>query len=249
MIRKKRGYIRDTQQDLLRDYRLFAIACEGGKREPQYFKLFEFLSNRIKVDIIENKIQEQELLQKFETKSAPKWVLDRAVRYIEQEGLLDEDELWFVMDIDRWSLAQIREIITYCEDKPNWNIVLSNPCFEVWLYLHKRNDFSNSKLKRCNDFKTEISTFDAEGYSPLNFIVSIKDAVSNAKALDSNPNNNLPLINETKVYKLVESILNFVSEKHFLEFVEKIHPKLVKENSKKETKLKGKFKKNTSKKK
>ena len=250
MIHKKRGYTRDIQQDLLRDYRLFAIACEGGKREPQYFKLFEFLSNRIKVDIIENKIQNQELLEKFETKSAPKWVLDRAMRYIEQEGLLDEDELWFVMDIDRWSVVQIREIIAYCEDKPNWNIVLSNPCFEVWLYLHKNKNFDNSKLELCNDFKTEISTFDSGGYNPLNFITLIKDAVSNAKRLDSNPDSSVPLIRETKVYKLVESILNFVSEKHFLEFIEKIHPKLIKENSKKETKLKvNKIKKSVSKKK
>ena len=43
MNHKKRGYKRDVGVKL-RDYRLFAIACEGGKREPQYFKLFEHLS-------------------------------------------------------------------------------------------------------------------------------------------------------------------------------------------------------------
>lgn len=159
MIRKKRGYKRETRKDLLRDYKLFAIACEGGKREPQYFQLFEFLSTRIKVDIIEDKIQDEE-------------------------------------------------------------------------------------------FKTEISSFDIEGYNPLNFITLIKNAVSNAKNLDNNPNSDLPSIKETKVYKLVESILTFVSENQFIEFVEKIHPKLIKENSKKETKLKvNKIKKNVSKKK
>jgi len=29
---------------------------------------------------------------KYETKSAPKWLLDRAVKYIEKEGLIDEDD-------------------------------------------------------------------------------------------------------------------------------------------------------------
>jgi len=250
MIRKKRGYKRETQKDLLRDYKLFAIACEGGKREPQYFQLFEFLSIRIKVDIIEDKIQDEELLQKYETKSAPKWVLDRATRYIDQEGLIDEDELWFVMDVDRWSSKQIMEMINYCSDKPNWNIALSNPCFEIWLYLHKKDNFDNSQFKQCSEFKTEISSFDTEGYNPLNFITLIKNAVNNAKTLDNNPNSDLPSIKETKVYKLVESILTFVSENQFIEFVEKIHPKLIKENSKKETKLKvNKIKKDVSKKK
>ncbi|KQT20885.1 hypothetical protein ASG31_17035 [Chryseobacterium sp. Leaf404] len=232
MIQRKRGYKRETQNNLLRDYKLFAIACEGGKREPQYFRLFEFLSTRIKVDIIEEKIQDEELLQKFETKSAPKWVLDRAVKYIEQEGLIDEDELWFVMDIDRWSLKQIREMINYCLDKPIWNIVLSNPCFEVWLFLHKKENFNNSKSNQCNEFKEEISSFDSEGYNPLNFITLIKDAVINAKALDTNPVNEIPSLKETKVYKLAESILKFVSEKQFTEFVKEKHPQLIKESIK-----------------
>ena len=56
--RKKRGYSRDVPQELVRDYRLFAIACEGGKREPDYFKLFEHFSKRVKVDVIEKKFLE-----------------------------------------------------------------------------------------------------------------------------------------------------------------------------------------------
>ncbi|SHE99871.1 RloB family protein [Chryseobacterium takakiae] len=238
MIHKKRGYKRETQKDLLRDYKLFAIACEGGKREPQYFRLFEFLSTRIKVDIIEEKVQDEELLQKFETKSAPKWVLDRAVKYIEQEGLIDEDELWFVMDVDRWTSKQLREMIDYCSDKPNWNIVLSNPCFEVWLFLHRKENFNNSKSIQCKEFKDEISNFDSEGYNPLNFITLIKDAVIHAKTLDSDPNNEIPLLKETKVYKLIESILKFVSKKQFTEFVNEKHPQLIRESLKKGNKNK-----------
>ena len=36
-MRKKRGYSREVE--LVRDYKLFAIACEGGKRESEYFIL------------------------------------------------------------------------------------------------------------------------------------------------------------------------------------------------------------------
>ena len=50
MERKKRGYKRLV--DKKRDYRLFAIACEGSVRERDYFERFEVLSTRISVDLI-----------------------------------------------------------------------------------------------------------------------------------------------------------------------------------------------------
>src|ERR1700748_2604146 len=134
-MHKKRGYKRETPIELVRDYKLFAIACEGGKREPEYFKVFRFLSKKIAVDVIEEIVNEDEALSINPNKSAPKWVLNRALRYIEKEGLSDEDELWFVMDVDRWKVDQLREIANYCDQYSNWHIVLSNPCFEVWLYF------------------------------------------------------------------------------------------------------------------
>ncbi len=37
---KVRGYTRDVPEDKVRDYSLFAIACEGAEREPEYFRPF-----------------------------------------------------------------------------------------------------------------------------------------------------------------------------------------------------------------
>ncbi|MBN9293653.1 MAG: RloB domain-containing protein [Flavobacteriia bacterium] len=230
--RKKRGYSRELPQELVRDYRLFAIACEGGKREPDYFKLFEHFSTRVKVDVIEKKVLDEELFHKHETKSSPKWVLDRAIHYVEQEGLIDEDELWFVMDIDKWEISQLHEIIQYCNEKENWNVVLSNPCFEVWLYLHKKDNFDSTESKKCDEFKFEISEFDKGGYNPLNFIYEIRTAYENAKKLDSDSNNQMPKLLETKVYLLTESIFKFVSEKQFEDFLNIKLPKLISEQRK-----------------
>lgn len=47
---KVRGYTRDVPQEKVRDYSLFAIACEGTDSEPDYFCLFNGI-DRIKVDI------------------------------------------------------------------------------------------------------------------------------------------------------------------------------------------------------
>ncbi|HND49180.1 MAG TPA: RloB family protein [Anaerolineales bacterium] len=153
---KKRGYDRDTPNELLRDYKLFAIACEGSKREPDYFNVFQYISKKIKVDLIQDYVSDEELLEIHDNRSAPKWVLDKAMKYIEKNDLKDEDDLWFVIDKDRWSEEQIRTLAAYCDRYRNWNLVISNPCFEIWLYFHNKSNISLSSSLSCTDFKKEI---------------------------------------------------------------------------------------------
>lgn len=78
---KVRGYDKNVEQEKTRDYSLFAIACEGTEREPEYFRPFSMI-DRIKVDIIENRIGKRD--------SAPKKVLERVQRYIEEVGLSEK---------------------------------------------------------------------------------------------------------------------------------------------------------------
>lgn len=228
MGHKKRGYKRDTPVELVRDYKLFAIACEGGKREPGYFNVFQHLSSKIKVDVIENYVTDDEMFRKYETNSAPRWVLDRAMRYIEKNDLKDEDDLWFVIDKDRWTDSQIRELASYCDKYPNWHLVISNPCFEVWLYFHKKDDIKSSNSVSCNDFKKEISSFEKGGYHPLKFIPDFQKAITNAKANDSDVNHFMPNVNETKVYQLGEAILAQVHNTDIIEFISVTMPRLIK---------------------
>jgi len=225
MMRKKRGYKREV--GLVRDYKLFAIACEGGKREPEYFKIFRLMSNRIAVDVLGDYATDGEVSTGYSNKSAPKWVLDRALKYIEKEGLNDEDDLWFVMDVDRWSVEQLRQIADYCEQYPNWHIVLSNPCFEVWLYFHKKSNINISPSNSCNDFKSEISTFEKGGYHQLKFIPSINDAINYAKAADSDKNYFLPNIKVSKVYQLGEALIKVIGKNGFDQFIKNKLPDLI----------------------
>ncbi len=216
-MRKKRGYQRDTPLKLVRDYKLFAIACEGGKREPEYFRLFEYMSRKVTVDIIEDKINEQELKDKYETKSAPKWVLDRAVKYIEKEGLTDEDDLWFVMDKDRWTNEQLQTIADYCNDYPNWHIVISNPCFEVWLYFHKKSELLENISPKA--LKNAISKLEKGGYNPYTFIPDLPKAIHNAKKANIDKKHFMPNTGETKVYQLGEALIEVIGKNDFETFL------------------------------
>ena len=224
---KQRGYIRDIPNELVRDYKLIAIACEGSDREPDYFNVFKYLSKKIKVDIIEDHLNSENEGNKKSTKSSPKWVLDKAISYISNNNLLEEDELWFVIDVDRWSEEQIRELAQFCDDHVNWNLVISNPCFEVWLFFHKSAKINESKSSTCQEFKYEISQFDKAGYDNLTYIGSILTAVENAKLNDSDINHYFPKIKESKVYLLVESIIKSCTKLEFERFINKTIPSLI----------------------
>lgn len=210
---KNRGYKRD--KPYTRDCRLFAIACEGSKREPEYFSVFHHLSNRIKVDVI----KESETHENFSKNSSPKWVLDRAARYADDYDLKEDDELWLVLDVDDWSFDLIKDLSDHCESRSNWHIAISNPCFEVWLFMHMSDKIDESGASTCKEFKTKISEFDSGGYNCIKFIKNVHLAIERAEQLDDNPEYFFPSEKRTKVYKLLKSMIDFAGQREFNEFI------------------------------
>ncbi len=113
MARRNRSYKRGEP---FRDARLFIIACEGEKSEPNYFHTLCKGRRRLKLEI----------LKPTDGESAPSWVLRRAKKYVKSYGLQRHDQLWLVLDRDRWKMEHLREIAQYCSNQ-NRNIALSNP--------------------------------------------------------------------------------------------------------------------------
>ena len=105
---KVRGYTREVPQEKVRDYSLFAIATEGTKREPDYFRLFDGI-DRIKVDIIEPETSDDEDASEKRKASSPSKVLEKVKAYITENQLSadDGDSLWCVIDVDRWPQEQM----------------------------------------------------------------------------------------------------------------------------------------------
>ena len=130
MILKNRLFERKEPE---RDASLFIIYCEGSRREPKYFEYFEKISSRVKLEIIKADSQGNNspsgLLKQakedfFEGKdSLPKYFLGK------------EDKVWFVIDTDRWG-SHIPKLRKECQQRVNWFVAQSNPCFEVWLFYH-----------------------------------------------------------------------------------------------------------------
>ena len=194
MPRKNRGY---KKGEPFRDARLFVIACEGEKREKEYFEALAREQRRVKVKLLPPSPQEK-------GKSAPKWVVSRAASYEEEYGLSPEDNMWLVMDVDRWGKETLLAVAKQCIEA-SWNVAFSNPCFEVWLYLHIE-ELPEDEEWDCKTCKQRLHQLVAGGYDKEHFVPLVSEAIDRAAAADNDPLHHLPPAMSTKVYKLAEEI-------------------------------------------
>ena len=215
MERKKRGYKRLVEKK--RDYRLFAIACEGSVRERDYFECFEVLSSRISVDLIADVDEEGNVIVSHN--SSPEHVLKRAQVYANNTDLIEGDQMWIVVDVDRWPEEQLSILAQECYSR-GWNLAISNPCFEVWLCYHMEEDIPDGgEIKDSGYFKNHLSLLTIEGYSPEVYSPLAFNAIEVAKAKDTNPGMRIPSYKVTHVYRLMEQMKNFSSKSELELFI------------------------------
>ncbi len=248
MSRRNKGLERKSKGQLKDSRKVFVIATEGAETEPAYFDLLDAyvqtnpsLNNRVKVlTLRRDRVDEADvktLLQKRKIgeptskDSAPDYVLQQLENYFEKNALKEEDELWCIVDRDRWTVRPshkglgLKGIARECL-KRGYHFCLSNPNFELWLLLHIKDvhDYSLEqqmdllKNKKGNTSKTplerELSKYLSNGYnkSRLNtadFLPHIQMAIDRAKLLDINPTARwIENALYTKVYRLVEKIIN-----------------------------------------
>jgi len=197
MPRKNRGY---KKGEAYKDARLVVIACEGI-REKIYFEHLIGQSQRIKLEILAPEGEEK-------GRSHPKQVYNRAERFSDEYGLNGKDDsLWLVMDVDRWKRHILHEIIKEVGKKDKWNISISNPCFEVWLYYHLE-EVEPLTAAECKEIKQFIHQSVDGGYKVEIFTEKAFEAVQKAKNADTDLENDFPNLHVSKVYQLVEYLEN-----------------------------------------
>ena len=200
-----------------RDYRLFAIACEGSVRERVYFERFEVLSTRITVDLISDVDEYGNVV--ISSKSSPEHVLNRAQVYADNTNLVSGDQMWIVVDVDRWPEEQLSVLAQECYSR-GWNLAVSNPCFEVWLCYHMETDISDEGRERDSAFfKNHLSTLTIEGYSPDVYAPLAFVAAENARSKDLDPMLRIPPYKVTHVYRLMDQLQQYTSKQEIELFV------------------------------
>ncbi|MTB53114.1 RloB family protein [Lewinella sp. W8] len=196
---KRRGYKR--VDGAFRDRRTFVIVPEGAVTEVDYFTKLAAKQRRVRV---------LPLPPPDRTSSAPVHALRRAIDFVTQGQLERDDQLWIVLDTDRWSEKQLMEVRRACDDK-GWGLTISNPCFELWLYLHFADlpeDFDGGS----KEMKTALKEVCAanNGYRPEEAVKNLHLAIERAASLDTRKDHLLPPRNVTQVYRLAQAIQEFL---------------------------------------
>ena len=185
--------------------KFIVIAVEGKKTEPEYFgKIRDELKNgNIKLEI----------LPPLDGASAPK---NRLADLLSKLKYSKTDSFWLVCDVDRHN--NLHEVIKEAK-KNKIQPIISNPCFEVWLYLY----YGNIKIEDSTVYFDELEKIEQENLdsqkmkeiykkSKVNHHNNHQIAIQKAQELTKNDGAENFLTEKkyrgkTNVYKLVQEIL------------------------------------------
>lgn len=177
-----------------RDATIFIIICEGSHKEPEYFNFFHLLTKKIKVVPVPSS----------KGRTSPAHLIPNAAGAIEKHNSDHGDyELWFVIDVDRWG-NQINALLNEASQN-NWNVAISNPCFEVWLNDHfELHQPPEQKINICKSWKSHVHKVHG-GFDHTKHQTYLERANRNASNKYSETGY-IPDVGKTQLFRLGERI-------------------------------------------
>jgi len=205
ILSRNRSFKREAPS---KEAKLFLIACEGERREGDYFEYFEELDSRVKVKVIRPEDGEN---------NSPIGLVDKMEILLNLENseyeINKDDQIWFVFDTDDWK-EKITEARTKIAKVSNYYIAQSNPCFEVWLYFHftlDKPDFNG--IESSKEWKIYVNKRFPGGFDSTKHPILIKDAIRNSEHNFLRDDKNWPAIGSTEVHFLAIEIYKLLSKK------------------------------------
>lgn len=210
-MRKRKDFVRLED---VRSARLVVIAGEGRYTESIYF-------NAVKNELRAPNVH-VEVLDRNSDESSPERVHRQVADFMRQYNIEDDDELWLVIDRDRWQERMLSQVAQLCTQNSHLHFCMSNPCFELWLLLHledveqyddktknallqnKKNKSGVTWLKKR--MKDLLGSYAESNYDALSLIPYTSVAMDRARRLDNNPQDCWPQSIGSRVYLLMESI-------------------------------------------
>ena len=178
--------------------RLYVIATEGAETEPLYF--YEFNPGRdgnFRIKILGNPNH----------KSGPVEVVKRLLAYERHERPGPDTEYWAIIDRDAWSQAELDEAWKLTMSRKGYHLAMSNPCFELWLWLHLRPNRPFADRHDCQrSLMREWPEFSKGDYDAASLKEKVELACSRAKELDETPDSPWPEQQATRLYRLAEKL-------------------------------------------
>jgi hypothetical protein len=183
----------------------FVIVSGGEKTERNYFKI---ISNhdrfrRIKIEFISDpgKGNPDRLLEVAKYKQ----------EHYQSSQEKEPDKIYIVSDVDHF-ISELLRIKPECE-KLNIHLIISNSCFEVWLYYAYFKEITEfvipgNKLKISRNFRQWMP----HSINPTQAIFKIHTNIFNAKANYVEDTNGIPALFSTNMFLLAEALLPFIKD-------------------------------------
>ena len=196
--------------------RLIVIAAEGRATENIYFEAMRQELCATNVQLV--------VLNREDDNSNPANVHRQIKDFMDEYNILDDDQLWIVIDRDDWKEKMLADIAQLCQQNSNLRFCKSNPCFELWLILHlediedyseedKKNLFENPRLSTHGTWtkyhlRKLMGHYQESDYDPSILLPHVEEAICRAEKLDINPKDRWPQTTGTRVYLLAKSIMD-----------------------------------------
>lgn len=192
---------------------LFVIYSGGTEREKDYFSLID--KNTELFPFIRIAFHADPNFDEGGKPSIVRFATEKTKEYQESASEENTDHYFLITDVDHFEqfLPAMRQ---EC-DANNIELIISNSCFEVWLYYAEKPDrpvdfvIPQNKLEISSSFKTWANTQIKGGLKPTKAIFNIEQNIANAKK-NFVEENGFPTLFSTQMFRLAEQMLPFVND-------------------------------------
>lgn len=163
-----------------RPRKTLVIFCEGTRTEPDYLKALKLLPEVREVAAVDIRVEtgrgrtDQQSLVSLAVAAR-----DRAVDTDEEI-----DEFWCVFDVEWPGDHHCLQVAISEASTNNIEVAASNPCFELWLILHLREQTAWLDNNGARRLRSKLDGSDGKGLSPATYMPFMHVAAQRAATLD-----------------------------------------------------------------
>lgn len=190
-------------RDAIRGPRIIRIHTEGRVTERDYLNYWGRRNDGVRIDWGESGMSPAGLVARAQQDA------QASRRSSRRHGSPAFDEIWCVFDVD--AHPDVSQAITEAEQS-GINVAVSNPCFELWLVLHRENQRAHVERRRIQQRASRLGLIDGKSIpdAALRLLSeSYEEAKRRARELDvwHDENDSMPRSNPSSdVWRLVDRL-------------------------------------------